>query len=460
MSVERASTSHFSKSVVGDTAAHAGSAAKFARRHWLPVAATPVAAGGATAVALNAGRPKPKRHTGATVAGGAVAEGAWRGGGFAVQARGKAQERPHEGQSRSNYQKLVKDHKHAHGAGGLQGPELRTALQSKPEYFRKYPKELGGWRAKRVLGQMSGKRGLAIEAGVVAAGAAAAHKRASSSSFGKGFVATKTRDIARAVKPSAMLSHQNFVGFAGAGAGAIVAPRGKTPQARKRSSTVRSAVAGGIGGQLAYQGAGYAASEGTRKRVGWYKRVGEVHDPVEHTKIKHEQKMRGKWRRAHQEAGTWNTGAKTHYRDFPLEHRGAKVLRAVAHTHGGRTGVATGTAATAAGALVGIHGAHKRASSSSFGKRHRVEAAGGAALIVNANRRETGQLVSHVVSHDPSGQRLVADIKVAGRAARGAVSPTLVQNVAEVVRRYPILKSRGVGTALGVGMLVRSGRRR
>lgn len=97
-------------------------------------------------------------------AGGALAgQAAFRATGYKIKAAGVKRERElPPGMSRSQHQKIVSEHKHRHGLGGLQGEELKRGINRTPSYAREYPKELPAAPYKRVLGHMSGGRGLAI----------------------------------------------------------------------------------------------------------------------------------------------------------------------------------------------------------------------------------------------------------------------------------------------------------
>lgn len=151
---------------------------RFAANHWRS-AVLPVGVAATGGGAAHVESRHDHRKAAGVIAGSAAGEAAFRATGHGVKFYGKAQEHARPGQSRSQYQKLVSRHKEAHGMKGLQGDELRRAINRTPAYARTYPKELGGWQAKRIVGHMSGRRGKAIEAAAVIGGGAVGRRQAS-----------------------------------------------------------------------------------------------------------------------------------------------------------------------------------------------------------------------------------------------------------------------------------------
>jgi hypothetical protein len=114
------------------------------------------------------------------------------------------------------------------------------------------------------------------------------------------------------------------------------------------------AVAGGAAGQGAYQLAGYGPKWvlRTNTKLGYAhnKKYSEITNPT----IKARKKT---WEKAKKTQAKQGLSAKKDakfWRTLPKEVHGSKVLRTTGWTHGGKTGVATGAAATTAGALMGI----------------------------------------------------------------------------------------------------------
>lgn len=151
---------------------------RYARQSWRdPDILVPAVAGtGATAAGGAADRRRGRgsgRGTAGAITGGAAGEAAWRATGLSLRNRGHKLERTlPEGMSRSRRTKLTDEHRKKFGIG--HGDKQGVARN--PEYARTYPKELPGWRYKRAVGQMSGRRGMAAEAGVVGLAALAGRK--------------------------------------------------------------------------------------------------------------------------------------------------------------------------------------------------------------------------------------------------------------------------------------------
>lgn len=82
------------------------------------------------------------------------------------------------GMSEKKYWEIIERHERKHGIVnyGPKGSWAHTTAQaSTPSYSRQYPKELPGWRQKRVLGHLSGRRGMAIETAMTVLPAAAVY---------------------------------------------------------------------------------------------------------------------------------------------------------------------------------------------------------------------------------------------------------------------------------------------
>ena len=165
--------------------------------------------------------------------------------------------------------------------------------------------------------------------------------------------------VARTAKRNPQL-----VAFTGAvaGAGAAEKAKDKLPKKhQKKADLAHDAVYGAAGGQAAYQLAGYAAKHGNRKindpkvyknpkthRGGYTKP--EYKKAVEGAKKKYGKRVKG-------EVTDW----KSVYRNYPKDVPGSKLIRVVSRTHGGKSGMLVGTAATVAGGVAGIkHGEKKR----------------------------------------------------------------------------------------------------
>lgn len=150
----------------------------YARQGWKDpdIVVPALAGGGATGAGAVADRRRGRgsgRGAGGAAAGGVAGEAAWRATGLSLRNRGHQLERTlPEGMSRSRRTKLTDDHRKKFGIGhGDKAGIART-----PAYARTYPKELPGWQYKRAVGQMSGRRGMALEAGVVTASALAGRR--------------------------------------------------------------------------------------------------------------------------------------------------------------------------------------------------------------------------------------------------------------------------------------------
>lgn len=246
--------------------------------------------------------------------------------------------------------------------------------------------------------------------------------------------------------------------IAGTGTGAIAAEPLTAHHAKADES--RAGAAGGIIGWGAHQAGPYPVKWQARRQVKWNAKMSELDTGPEKKTIQAEQKLRGRWQRGHQAAGTWNKPASRMYRDFPAEHRRAKTFRAFGYTHGGRLGEAISTASIATGAAAGVHISRRRQDGSSFSKRHRVENTAGAATVIAANHRLIGRMVDHGVRMDPVGQRVVTEVRNELRTQREALPPTVVHHVAQAVKRYPVLGNRTVATVGGLVLLAHANRRR
>lgn len=173
-----------------------------------------------------------------------------------------------------------------------------------------------------------------------------------------------TQHFAASNLPHLVRSNPQLDAFGLATAGAVgaqapVLDKHRSKKARKRADIATAGVLGAAGGQAAYQGAGYGAKKANQK----------VNDP----KIYHDPKRRKGYKSGHykkiNEAAKKAHGLKNpngakdflgYARNMPKELPGSGVTRTLAHTHGGRTGFVTGAAATAAGAVGGIHVRNKR----------------------------------------------------------------------------------------------------
>ena len=127
---------------------------------------------GAQATPLERRRTPEQRHRAdvgsAAVAGGALGQGAWLGTGYSIRHQGHKLERTRpEGMSRSQYQRIMRDHHRATGVPQNSKPDRAHA----PAFYRNYPKELPAAKYKRALGHMSGRRGALLQAAVVGGGA-------------------------------------------------------------------------------------------------------------------------------------------------------------------------------------------------------------------------------------------------------------------------------------------------
>ena len=139
------------------------------------------------------GQGKPGSHDDAKRAGAygvaagassAAGHAAYRMAGLRVRAKGVAAERTlPEGMSRSQRTKIERDHRKSFGLA--QGD--KAGAKKKPGYFRTYPKELPGWKYKRALGAISGRREHVIGAAASALPVAAvvAHSRRKNQSLSK-----------------------------------------------------------------------------------------------------------------------------------------------------------------------------------------------------------------------------------------------------------------------------------
>jgi hypothetical protein len=118
-------------------------------------------------------------------------------------------------------------------------------------------------------------------------------------------------------------------------------------------------VVGAGAGQGVYQGAGYAGKHIERKvtnpkiykdpknRRGFTKT--EYKKKIEGAKDKYGKRVEGKV-----------TDWKSVYRNFPKDVPGGRLVRTLSHTHGGRTGVAVGTAATVTGGAGAMYATKKK----------------------------------------------------------------------------------------------------
>ena len=252
------------------------------------------------------------------------------------------------------------------------------------------------------------------------------------------------------------LSHPGRLMALGGGAGAAVAAEPLTRKHQK-ANEARAAAAGGVAGWAAHQVAPYPIKHQARRQVGWNKKMSELEEGSEEKRtIKAEQKMRGEWQRRHKAAGTWNNPASMMYRDFPAGHRRAGTFRAMGHTHGGRTGEAVSLAMTAGGAAIGAKMARDR----SMAKRHDVEKAVGAGLVVGLNRRPLGRLVATGLRQAGAGH-FVDEVIRAGRSTRAAGSDLAVVTTRplKAVGRT-VIHNRVAGTAAGGALVIHANRRR
>ena len=123
---------------------------------------------------------------------------------------------------------------------------------------------------------------------------------------------------------------------------------------KDKTNQAAAALAGGAVGQGAYQAAGYVPKWALRSntKVGYAhnKKYSEITDP----KIKTRKKTWEKAKKTQAKRGLSASEDPKFWRTLPKEVHGSKFLRTTGWTHGGKTGVATGTAATVAGTLIGI----------------------------------------------------------------------------------------------------------
>lgn len=139
-------------------------------------------AAGSQADRYERGRSSSQRHradlaTGA-VLGGSAGHAAFLGGAFNLRRLGHKYERERpEGMSRAQHTKVMRAHNKAYEVPS--GTKPSKAVQA--QYFRNYPEGLPATKYKRALGNLAGRRGLAIRAGVIGStgmtGMAIAHGR-------------------------------------------------------------------------------------------------------------------------------------------------------------------------------------------------------------------------------------------------------------------------------------------
>lgn len=163
--------------------------------------------------------------------------------------------------------------------------------------------------------------------------------------------------IARTAKKNPQL--MAFTGAVGA-AGAAEAGKDRLPKKyQDEADTVSDAVYGAAAGQAAYQAAGYGAKHANKK----------INDPKiyknpktrrgGYTKTEYKKKIEGN-KKAHgisdpAKRSDW----KGFQRNYPKDVPGGKIVRVLSHTHGGKTGMAVGAAATAAGAALAVKAGKK-----------------------------------------------------------------------------------------------------
>ena len=115
--------------------------------------------------------PKQREATdtaSAGAVGGVAGRAAWLERGYNIRSKGHAVERQiPEGMSRSQYQKIMRDHHKKTGVPQNTKPTGKAAV----DFYRNYPEQLPAAKFKRQLGHMSGVKGGFKQAGVVSAGA-------------------------------------------------------------------------------------------------------------------------------------------------------------------------------------------------------------------------------------------------------------------------------------------------
>jgi len=98
--------------------------------------------------------------------GAAGGQGAWVGTGFGIRAAGHKAERTDNGLSRSQKEKIFRQHRKFYNVpnGGKPAPA------DQPSFYRNYPKRLPAAKYKRALGHMSGTKGKVLNGAAIGGG--------------------------------------------------------------------------------------------------------------------------------------------------------------------------------------------------------------------------------------------------------------------------------------------------
>ena len=286
-----------------------------------------------------------KRAAGYSAAAGAASVAghtAYRAAGLTIRAKGvKAERTLPEGMSRSQRTKIERDHRKKFGLS--QGD--KAGMKKNPAYFRTYPKELPGWKYKRALGAISGRRehGLGAVASAVPVAAVVAHSRkrdVAKSAFGVDHAVAKA---GRTATVEAVRWGSGLTAVGTGTGGAVYAVESKRTGQRDRTGAKTAAATGlgAVAGQGVYQAAGYGAKHAALPKERTVTRA-QRDKALKPVKRKH---------------GAYTASMERHY---PKQIPGWRTHRALGVTHRGKVGTATGAAVTAAGGLAAYEASNRR----------------------------------------------------------------------------------------------------
>ena len=144
---------------------------------------------------------------------------------------------------------------------------------------------------------------------------------------------------------------------------------GLTYGATRDKKKTAGVVGGGLAGQAAYQGAGYATTNYTRTRSGQSLRRSDLTDIASgkkpmgllHPDLAEKKGWEKRMDQRRHHTATHTSGGSTNwkkvYREWPKDAPYSRASRVIGHTHNGKTGVALGAATTIGGAILGGHAA-------------------------------------------------------------------------------------------------------
>ena len=214
----------------------------------------------------------------------------------------------------------------------------KTSNAAKQRMYLSYPKELPGWKTQRAI---AFKNKPAVYGGLLAAGAAggaAVAGRKVKKSLEPGELAHRlelAKAYGRAPAADALRWGAGVAGASGAGGGAVYLDSTKRKKLAESEGLkdAGAAVAGGLGGQAAYQGSVYAAKHKVLRDT--HRAYAEKKSSK--NKINEATKSNKK---------KFGMGTPDFYRNYPKGLPGWKTNRTLGHLARGKTGTAVGAVAT------------------------------------------------------------------------------------------------------------------